>query len=267
VDIRGFWHDATAYAVLGVTAAILFGGCLLLSPKSDPGVPAMVSTRTERPHFPLAFHGMLSGFLAILAVLVGFKITPAPGQERSPPDLPVLMALDVPDWVRRTDTSIFAFSRALNTSFLHQESYYRGDIQLTLYVAFWPTHQSTLGSVAVHTPDICLPGSGWELITPPSRLDRYPLPSPQRFSFRKNDYPQYVWFWHYFDGTPIVENPGLYPWQLGPLLLKRAVRARAPQWIVRVSSNKPLESLIGEPILQEFFARLKAAGLAGGPSA
>ena len=76
-----------------------------------------------------------------------------------------------------------------------------------------------------------------------------------------------MWFWHYFDGRPVVETAGLYPWQLGPLLLKGSVSARAPQWVLRVSSNKPLESLQNEPIFREFFARVRAAGLAGAPPA
>jgi hypothetical protein len=44
------------------------------------------------------------------------------------------------------------------------------------------------------------------------------------------------------------------------------VSARAPQWVIRVSSNKPLASLVDEPIMGEFIARLRAAGLGGDSS-
>lgn len=268
IEIRGFWHDATAYAVLGVTALVLFGGCLLLSPKvaTPEGVAPPSPSRRGRTVTAMTLHAALAGFAVLLLALVAVKVAPAPASERPPPDLEALTVFASPDWIRRTDESIFAFSKALNTSHLRQESYYRGKTQLTFYVAFWPTNQSTLGSVALHTPDICLPGSGWETIPTPRRLVDYPLADPRRFSFRKNDYPQHVWFWHYFDGAPVAEKTGLYPWQLGPLLLEPAVRANAPQWVVRVSSNQPLETLLDEPILREFFARLRAAGLAGRPT-
>lgn len=263
IEIKGFWHDATAYAVLGATAAVLFVGCLLLAPKKTD-ITAETPLHALR-RSALAAHGLLAGTIAVLVTLVVLKT--APVADRPPPDLQTLTVIETADWKRRTDESIFAFSTALNTSYLRQESYFRGDTQLTFYVAFWPSRQSTLGSVALHTPEICLPGSGWITLPLPAAEGGYPLPSPRRFAFEKHEYPQHVWFWHYFDGRPVVETAGLYPWQLGPLLLKGSVSARAPQWVLRVSSNKPLESLQNEPIFREFFARVRAAGLAGAPPA
>ncbi len=263
VEIKGFWHDATAYAILGATALILFGGCLLLS-HAKPGVALKSgpSPAARRPSF--AAHLTLAGAMTLLAIFVAAKLAPGPASEHPPPDLAKLMALTDAGWLRRTDESIFQFSTALNTTVLRQETYFRNGTQLTFYVAFWSTNQSTLGSVALHTPDICLPGGGWAPRPLPAATSHYPLAGPRRFVFEKASFPQYVWFWHYFGGRPVGQTAGLYPWQLGPLLLKRTVSARAPQWVVRVSSNKPLESLLAEPILKEFFARLQAAGLTDG---
>ncbi len=260
VEINGWWHDATAYAVLGVTALVLFAGCLLLSrPKGDTTEKTSSVWSARRPRF--ATHFLLGGAVVLLLMLVGFKLAPQPASDRPPPDLAQLMALDHQGWLHRTDESIFAFSTALNTTFLRQETYLRNDTQLTFYVAFWSAHQSTLGSVALHTPDICLPGGGWVASSLPPPIAIYPLPDPRRFAFEKDSFPQYVWFWHYFGGRLVGRPSGLYPWQLGPLLLKRTVSARAPQWVIRVSSNKPLESLLGEPIVKEFFVRLHEAGM------
>jgi len=55
VEINGFWHDATAYAGLGITALALFGACLLLSPKAasptdGPADPA--AGPPDRPSAP-----------------------------------------------------------------------------------------------------------------------------------------------------------------------------------------------------------------------
>jgi exosortase len=262
VEINGFWHDTTAYAVLGLTALILFGTCLLFTPKrEDASAGPAKNAITGRGM--LAGHFTLGATLALLVVLVAVKVAPTSADDRPPPDLQALLVMAAPGWQRHSDESIFNFSQALNTSYLRQETYLRGDTQLTFYVAFWPTDQSTLGSVALHTPEICLPGSGWITRPMPPAASNYPLPSPRRFSFEKEGYPQHVWFWHYFNGRPVSPPAGLYPWQLGPALLKRGIRARAPQWVIRISSNQPLESLQQEPIMQEFVRRLAAAGLAG----
>jgi exosortase len=260
VKIEGMWHDGTAFAVLGVTALALFGGCLLLSKTSATAAAPRLLLRPESEgrHLP---HLVLSGATVLLLIWVGLKLSPSPEAGRRPPDLAGLMVIDDALWQRRTDESVLAFSAALNTTLLRQETYLRGDTQLTLYVAYWSATQSTLGSVALHTPDICLPGTGWATRVVPVATAKYPLPSPRRFLFEKETYPQHVWFWHFFGGRPITETKGLYPWQLGPLIMKGTIRAKAPQWVVRISSNKPLETLLAEPLVQEFFNRLRAAGV------
>ncbi|MEY4938671.1 MAG: hypothetical protein RIQ93_406, partial [Verrucomicrobiota bacterium] len=209
----------------------------------------------------LALHATLAASVALLALIVVVKTRPHDKVSRPAPDLSRLTVLDTAGWTRRSDESVLAFAQALNTSTLRQESYFRGDTQVTVYFAYWAPNQATLGSVALHSPAMCLPGSGWQTLMAPSKLAAYPLRTPRRFAFKKNGYPQHVWFWHFYDGEPVEETAGFYPWQLAPRLLRPAVSANAPQWVVRISSNKPLESLLAEPIVQEFFARLRAAGL------
>jgi exosortase len=264
-EIRGFWHDTTAYAVLGATAVVLFGACLLLASNRDndaePAAPLS-------PVFPFAklngtLHFILVGCLALLLVSIILKTAPALDAEPSPPDLAALVAFEQPGWQHRTDESILSFAPALRTPWLRQETYRRGDTQMTFFAAYWPTRQATLGAVAIHAPDICLPGSGWTSHPPPAPISRYPLPDPRRFAFTQGDFPQYVWFWHYFDGHVVADTPWRYLWQLSPFLLRRATRTESPQWVIRVSSNLPLESLRDEPLLKTFFARVHAAGLDG----
>jgi exosortase len=261
VEINGFWHDSTALAVLGVTALALFALSLLFAPKlatnTAAGSTAVIAPRAS----PVGAHLVLGSVIVLLVAMVVVKLSPTSATERPPPDLGALLVMDDFGWRRHSDESIFQYSRALNTPYLRQETYLRGEVQLTFYVAYWAADQSTLGSVALHTPEICLPGSGWTIRPTPPALAAYPLPSPNRFSFEKDAYPQHVWFWHFFNGEPVSGARGLYPWQLAPALLKRGIRARAPQWVVRVSSNQPLETLRDEPIMHEFFRRLKTAGL------
>lgn len=264
VEIKGFWHDATAYAVLGATALVLFGGCLVLSPKSEV-TGETANTSPVRHAMATTLHLILASVVPLCVGFIAFKLKSPVTANRPPPDLNATMVLSVPGWVRRSDESIFAFSTALHTSHLRQESYFRGDTRITFYLAYWPADQSTLGSVALHTPEICLPTGGWSSLQVPREIANYPLSSPRRFAFTKDDYPEHVWFWHYFDGQLVRDLAGLYPWQLGPALLSGKVSARAPQWVIRISSNKPLETLLDEPLVQEFFARVRAAGLTDAP--
>ena len=262
--IRGFWHDAIGYAELGATALGVFAACRMLSSGSSAPAsqPADNSPRSGAL-FGLLVHSAYAGLVLLFALLAFGKMAPGATHERPPPDLHALMAIDCPGWTRRSDAGIAAFSQQLNTSCLRQETYNRGDTQVTFYIAFWSSRQATLGSVALHTPDICLPGGGWIPQPVPPPIGHYPLPSPRRFAFEMGTYPQHVWFWHYFDGRLMNPAAGLYPWQLAPALLRRGISASAPQWVVRVSSNRPLEALLDEALLQEFFARFRVEGLAG----
>ena len=264
IGIQGFWHDVIGYSVMGATTLGLFAGCLALSPRSRAidERPAGDS-RQSGARVALVVHSIYAGVVLLLVLLTIGKVAPAGTHERPPPDLQALMVIDDAGWTRRSDATLAAFSQQLNTSCLRQETYSRENTQLTFYVAYWSSRQSTLGSVALHTPDMCMPGGGWTPLPVPPPIGHYPLPSPRRFAFVMGTYPQHVWFWHYFDGRLIDSAAGLYPWQLAPALLRRGISASAPQWVIRVSSNQPLETLLDEPLLREFFARLQAAGLAG----
>ncbi|MEY4940303.1 MAG: hypothetical protein RIQ93_2038, partial [Verrucomicrobiota bacterium] len=48
IRVQGFWHDATAFAVLGATAAILFAGCVALAPKDAPVLPRWPASPQQR---------------------------------------------------------------------------------------------------------------------------------------------------------------------------------------------------------------------------
>ncbi len=263
VNIDGLWHDATAYAVLGVTVAILYTGCSWLA--SDGPTRERPEPAEGRNRLAVGWQLGMATLAVCMAGFVAWRTLPGDGEfARTTPDLAALLDLDTAGWRQVSNPGITRFADALNTDILHEETYLKDGVQVTFYMAFWPAGQTSLGSVGLHTPDLCMPGAGWTLLPPPPAMERYPLPEPRRFSFEKNIYPQHVWFWHYYGGYPVKELPGLYPWQLAPYLLRRPVSSAAAQWVIRVSSNRPLEQLANEPLLREFFERLRAAGLDGG---
>ena len=67
--------------------------------------------------------------------------------------------------------------------------------------------QSSVSSVAAHTPDACWPGAGWTAVPDPVKRDtplvgaRTLAPAEYRV-FSSGGRPQHVWFWHLFDGRP-----------------------------------------------------------------
>jgi len=276
VNIEGTAHDAIGYIVLSATVLCLFGACRLMTAErqaaspSRTGQPEMGMEKTLNPSRSAAAanarflpHFALCGLAALLITGVGLRIATVTAAEQQPPDLRKLLAVDQPGWTRRTYEGISTFSRALKTSTLRQETFVRGDIQVTFYVAYWSSIQSTLSTIALHTPDICLPGSGWSACGVPPEVSRYPLPRPRRFAFISGTYPQHVWFWHFFDGRAVSSVSDRNLLQLASAVFRHGVRVRAPQWVIRVSSNRPLETLADEPLLTDFFARVRAAGLAG----
>lgn len=263
VDIRIFWHEFTGYAVLGLTALLLLALIQLLpgygrraAPSISPRPPPLPVSKTG--NIPI---GVFATVAALCIAGVVLKVAPRTERDDSPPDLGALLAIEAAGWSRRTDDSITAYRDSLGTPWLHQETYRRDQTQLTVFIAYWPSNRSTFGAVSLHSPNICLPGSGWTERLYSENNARYPIPSPQTFLFEKEGYPQYVWFWHIFDHRVISPSAGLYPWQLGPVLWRPGMHARAAQWVIRISSNRPLESLQDEPIISDLVRRLNDRAL------
>jgi exosortase len=259
-NIDGALHDWSGFLVLVVTSVVLV---FIAQAAEDwsrrkPRVahPSDFGTRSPSLWLP----GLAGAVIVMVTLFIASRVERQAGPS-SPPDLASLLVIDHPDWQRRPDPGVARFAAALNTDILHMESYLRGNTMITFYMAYWPAGLSTLGSVGLHTPDMCLPGAGWSLRPPPAAGGLYPLPQPRRYAFAKDGYPLYVWFWHFYGGYRVEEPSGFLPWQLAPQLIHRPVSSRAYQWVLRVTSNQPLESLIDEPLVQEMFTRVRDARL------
>ena len=269
VAIAGLWHDATGYAVLVVTAALLGGVALLLSqapvrPSEGPG-PA------GRPG--LAPRMIASAFVALgLAgsAFVYVKTRPTRATPSDAPDLLALLPSQAEGWIVSTRHDLYRFEGTLRTDHLDERTYVRrgpeGTDQVTLYVAYWGVGQAPVSIVAMHTPDACWPGTGWDaqpLSEPETRpaLETRVLPLAETRLFTNRGFPQYVWFWHLYDRRPLpFQNP-----HSAVALLRMAwtygFTREGDQLFVRVSSNRPWKAIANDPLIAAFFARTQRLGL------
>jgi exosortase/archaeosortase family protein len=274
VKIAGAWHDATGFAVLGVTAVLLGGLALLLerggkSPDSAARSP-VADTRPSPRNAQLKF--LAAGLALAFALLVVFTLNTRPSDHPNAPvpDLLAVLPAAADGWQVETRTDLYQFKDTLQTDHLAQRTYGKpagaDGVQITIYLAYWRPGQASVSLVASHTPDACWPGSGWEAVPAPVARE-YPvvagraLASAEYRFFKSGDYPQYVWFWHLYDGRPITYRDPYSPSELLRIALRYGFRHNGDQLFVRISSNRPWADLAGEPLLAQFFARTQALGL------
>jgi exosortase len=273
VEIMGFWHDATGYAILGLTALALAGLAALLSP-NGPEAPAAAPPAPALAAAPAAW-GYLGGVGTLVALAVAFFALSRPvGPADRPPDLTDVLTLlpaEPAGWAVRTTDDLYRFSGVLQTRHLAERTYARatpeGRLELNAYVAHWVAGGAPVSLVASHTPDACWPGSGWVPEPNPDRQvtltagDRT-LPLAEQRVFRFGEQPQHVWYWHIYDGRVIsYRDPYSIP-ALVEIALRYGFRREGSQYFVRLSSNRPWEEIRDEPLVRELAANFARIGLA-----
>ncbi len=282
VDIAGPWHDATGFAVLGLTAVLLGALALVLERhelRASPIAPAVPEPAAPaRPLRPAAAAPSLHQVLIAVGLTVAAFVIALFVQQTRPfvrpgtpvPNLAAVLPAHVSGWEVRTSTDLYQFSSTLKTKFLAQRTYIRatpqGVEQITIYLAYWRAGQASVSLVASHTPDACWPGSGW-VLEPRTQTQeeltvggRHLAPAEARL-FRAGDFPQYVWFWHLYDGRPIAFQDPYSASALLKIALKYGFRREGDQLFVRISSNRPWRDFDHEPLIAEVFQRLQFLGL------
>ncbi len=275
IDIAGTWHDATGFAVLGITAGLLGGLALLLerrekAPADSPAPPPPADpVRPAGRVRQAALAGSLAAATA-LAVFFFLNTRPSTRVQAPVPDLFALLPASAEGWsVKSSD--LYEFRGTLKTDHLAQRHYVRAgpgsvSTEIIIYVAYWRAGQAPVSLVASHTPDACWPGAGWSpLANPTPRVDLplagRTLSDAEHRRFQANERPQFVWFWHLYDGRPITYQDPYSAVALLQLAWRYGFRHSGDQLFVRVSSNRPWSEIANEPILGEFFARTRALGL------
>lgn len=269
-DIVGFWHDATGFAILGLTA-LLLGWLATLLGHTSPAAAASASP-VGRParSTVIAFWTGLSA-IAALVVLLWSQTRPAASAGGPAPDLPALLPASADGWEVYTARDLYRFADVLHTDNLFERTYVRrgggSTVQFTAYVAYWRAGQAPVSLVASHTPDACWPGSGWiKVDAPPGPADlslpgRPVAPAEHRLFRQPDGYAQHVWFWHIHDGRVISYRD---PYSVSALLriaLDYGFRRDGDQLFIRLSSNVPWEQLAGDPLVRRLLENLARTGL------
>ena len=272
-EINGFWHDATGFAILGITAILLAGLAILLESKSPPAAEApFPAGKPAAPVWPArAFWSALAA-TSILATFYYVNSRPKPGPPAALPQLSEIVPASATGWKVLTANDLYQFSDILRTNHLIERTYIRSAggeniTQLTVYVAYWEPGQASVSRVASHTPDACWPGSGW-IAQPHVEAREVPqvaglsiAPAEHRVFVNQAGYPQHVWFWHVYDGRVInYRDPYSVP-ALFHLALKYGFRRQGDQFFVRISSNKPWADVASESLVHEILTNLSHIGL------
>ena len=280
-DIGGAWHDATGVGVLVLTALILGGLAVFLERRGRTADPSsrLDSATPSGGVAPLAVgknpaaQWFLATTLSLAAVLVFlFYLNTRPSLRRDAP-VPNLWAI-LPDsaagWQVGTTRDLSRFEDILQTDLLAQRIYQRGtgadQTTIILYLAYWRPNQAPVSQVALHTPDACWPGVGWVLQDPPPtgqplQIAGRSLPDAETRLFTYSGSPQYVWFWHLYDGRPLAfQNPYSIT-ELLSIAWHFGFRHGGDQLFVRASSNRPWSEISREPLMKQFFAGIRPMGL------
>jgi len=284
IEIEGTVHDVTGFAVLGITAGILSLLAILLDKPSADEIEAngkapapLPAQPSATPLFRPSFNtlSLASGLgLTCLLGLVFVVLTRPTRLDDEQPDLLQMLPSRADGWQVNVNPNLYQFSGVLQTENLAERTYRKKAedgrmLQLTIYVAYWEPGSTSVSQVAMHTPDACWPGGGWTLVedgkTPPREAllltDSQTLPTAESRHFTNGGYPQYVWFWHLYDGRPVAYEDPRSPVRLLKQAWQHGFSRNGSQCFIRVSSNLPWSELQGEPLLNEVFQNLRPLGL------
>ena len=151
--------------------------------------------------------------------------------------------------------------------------YHQGDKVLSLYAAYWRPHKFNPRLIAIHVPDVCWGGNGWQMSNPdyayPVMLsgNRKAWPAQYRL-FTKEDTSQHVLYWHVVEGrlSGFAEGPDSLTYQSILARFWQGIKGEGmgEQFFIRLSSPQSWDEWKDEPlfkqILETFTPVLEAQG-------
>ena len=139
--------------------------------------------------------------------------------------------------------------------FVHR-SYSRGDMNFSVYVAYWKPGKMPVRLVNQHTPDRCWTEVGWVCTERKWNVERSvngrPLQPGQWGVYEIDDFKNYTYFWHmvggrahWYGGERINTKSSLTSvWED---FQKFGLNVHREQFFIRIVSSQPMDELWSEP--------------------
>lgn len=177
-------------------------------------------------------------------------------------------ANDLPEWfaaqrpVADTEEMKRAVAELLNYDAGGFVTYTKGDLQISIYAAYWKPGKMSPRLVAGHTPDICWIGNGW--VCQSAGIADLKVSNQQRLRVKTRVFaatvgvPQHVMFCHVVGGLPRDYGQFGAPAWYAFLSEVRSggLKLREEQLFFRISSNHPFETFSDAAPVGHFLSRL-----------
>jgi hypothetical protein len=156
-----------------------------------------------------------------------------------------------------------AVSEQLNYDDAVYYIYTRGELKISVYIAYWTPGKMPARLISTHTPDICWVMVGWKRLAAVSgRILALPtgaksVPAEKR-EMQINGKSEWVLFWHLFAGTGKSYGTAHLPSWYAALrdVWLWGLNQRAEQFFVRISANAPVDDWWNTPIVAHVAPRL-----------
>jgi hypothetical protein len=208
----------------------------------------------------------------VLALAVGLVMT---GMSQSPPrftgefDRLVPGAEEARGWqvedlpIAGTPEAQRMVDELLNFDQAVFRTYARGDLRISIYLAYWRPGKMQPKDIGRHTPDSCWVLSGWKRTAMHTREDLR-LKDGRRVrltehrTFVAQNQVEHLVFWHVIEeATHSYRTGGRPPWHwLVTDSLRRGLNQKPEQFFLRISSNRPLEGFWTNELVQEVVGRI-----------
>jgi hypothetical protein len=134
--------------------------------------------------------------------------------------------------------------------------YTKGEVRISVYLAYWKPGKMPVRSVARHTPDVCWTLAGWEC-TMREELDSQAIGGrrighTESRSFKIQGQTEHVAFWH-LAGDEIISyrTGGRPPWYAAvDEFVRWGNQFKQEQFFFRISSNRALPEFMDTEVLR-----------------
>ena len=211
---------------------------------------------------------------AIIALLVIIGTQWLRVEQESPQIKPIDLASQLPlaaqGWqsedlaLGATEAVENAVEKTLNfDSYVHRR-YQNGELDFTVYAAYWGPEKMPVNLVASHTPDRCWTESGWQCsemrFQQTYTLEGRSLKPAEFRIFKSSNQTRYVLYWHlvgdnvYNYGKRFNESPHIGLWLAGAF--QQITTGVPDQYFIRIGSTTPFEVLWEIPFFRQVMQHL-----------